>query len=204
MPTLERAAETCHQHRRPFDRYATWIPLLEHLPVLDFRHWWFARRSQFAEITNWPVVAAKTNLLSGFNLNPLPVADCAQSRDGHAQNSTLIKWFLSLRSGTPAQKKTTALIRRRFSISRGDLLVRRNYLTAHPNQKHPSLIQGTLPLQLAGCQTPFSKSFLMLGQRVSNSVWVGNNNSDIRSDSRYGSRSLALSILVNFLSSKIF
>jgi hypothetical protein len=108
------------------------------------------------------VVAAKANLFSGFNLDPLSVADCAHGGDAHLKNSNSHKTvpFSAIRNSGPT-KKTAALIRWRFSVSRGEICSV-NPIHRTSNQKYSFLIQGTLPLHLVGCQTPFPKSFLML------------------------------------------
>jgi hypothetical protein len=79
---------------------------LKNLPRLDFDFRWLTRRPEcFAKIAKRTVVAAKANLVSRFNVNPLAVADCAYRRDAHPKDSNSHLSFLSVGSGTPAKQK---------------------------------------------------------------------------------------------------
>jgi hypothetical protein len=81
-----------------------------------------------------------------------------------------------VRSGTPAKQKTAALSGGGFQLAVENLL---SDLSPHIEPETPIPDPRHLASPLVGCHTPFPKSFLMLGRRVSNSVSLGNNNSGI-------------------------
>jgi hypothetical protein len=135
---------------------------LQNLPRLDFCLRWFTGKLEcFAKATKRSVVAAKANLFSGLNLNPLRATNRAHRRDTHANdsNSHQMVPFRSIRNSGLTKKPLP-------SPGGGFQLAVENFVSAiircTSNQKHSFLIQGTLPLHLVGCRTPFSKSFLML------------------------------------------
>src|SRR6266480_2470115 len=135
---------------------------LENLPRLNFCLRRLTGRSEcFAKRTKRAMVAAKTDLFSGLNVNSISKAESAHRGDRHPKNSNSHKTvpFQCDQEQRP-NKKTAALIRRRFSVSRGEFCSVISHCTS--NQKFSSLIQGTLPLHLVGCQNSFLESFLML------------------------------------------